>query len=424
MDGQQPFPLGLCEFLAYKTVLAYEKEDVVRLHVGQDNSYAFFDSKAKKGGRGDTQGYGFVQGDTAFIIMRGTASLMDWADDFMALPTTAPWPLVLKRTLKRIGDKEPRRHLGFARAWANVAPDIHEWLNGLPGKGCDVKHLCLSGHSLGGALAVIGAFELTRQKVGPPVAAVVTFAAPPAGGEQFRAMYKDFGLTSRTLRVESVEDAVPALPVYGPVGQQWLIRKRPMIGGWNRFWAGLLFIAGWTHKSGPATNVGATPKEQSAPKAETPPQSSTPSTAPEPKPADQSPESKSNNRNGLLVIGGLVLGVIIFLVGRRIIIRYRAHGVAHRYALYLTTLSYQQIRRHRLGDLSTAADADFALASADLDRHLTFIRGQEPEAKSAFASLRNYPLRVLNKKAAEKYIKETTNSGNPGETAPYALYTW
>ena len=258
-DDKGPFPLALCEFLAYKTALAYPNGATIAAHlsecgidVNDTGSFAFFDSRTER--RGDTQGYGFVMGDTAFIVMRGTVSLKDWADDFMALPTTTPWPFVWKRTLERIGDAKPRRHLGFARAWANVAPQIHKWLEALPGKGFDIKHTCLSGHSLGGALAVMGAFELTRaeKKIGPPVAAVVTFAAPTVGGKGFRARYDELGLASRTLRLESIEDAVPKMPVYGPVGRQWLITKRPMIVGRERVWATLLGLAGWTRKATPA----------------------------------------------------------------------------------------------------------------------------------------------------------------------------
>ena len=205
-----PFPLALCEFLAYKTALAYSDGATIAAHlhecgidVTDTGSFEYFDSRTHR--RGDTQGYGFVVGDTAFIVMRGTASLKDWADDFMAIPTTASWPLVRKSTLQLIGEQKPRRHLGFARAWGNVAPQIYAWLDALPGKGFNVKHTCLSGHSLGGALAVIGAYELTRpeKKIGPPVAAVVTFAAPTVGGKGFRQQYEeDLKLGPRTLRLE------------------------------------------------------------------------------------------------------------------------------------------------------------------------------------------------------------------------------
>ena len=120
------FPLPLCEFLAYKTVLAYESDATIREHFRNKNcrgiseeSYCFFDSSRTVG---DTQGFGFVIGDTAFIVMRGSASLRDWIDDLTATMTDSSW--VAKKTRERVGGADPPRHLGFARAWANVSPKI------------------------------------------------------------------------------------------------------------------------------------------------------------------------------------------------------------------------------------------------------------------------------------------------------------
>ena len=419
-DDKGPFPLALCEFLAYKTALAYPNGATIAAHlsecgidVNDTGSFAFFDSRTER--RGDTQGYGFVMGDTAFIVMRGTVSLKDLADDFMALPTTTPWPFVWKRTLERIGDAKPRRHLGFARAWANVAPQIHKWLEALPGKGFDIKHTCLSGHSLGGALAVMGAFELTRaeKKIGPPVAAVVTFAAPTVGGKGFRARYDELGLASRTLRLESIEDAVPKMPVYGPVGRQWLITKRPMIVGRERVWATLLGLAGWTRK--------ATPAGSDTPPANKPDSGSATSTGSTRAGgnADQktSGPATPDNKSGLLIIIGVVAAIVIFIATRRIVMRVRAHGVSKRYALYLTTLSYQLIRQHRIKDLSAASEADLALASADLDKHLTCIRGPEG---AAYADLRLS--NACPEQEAAREIHQGDDQGRRGRSALCRLH--
>ena len=117
--------------------------------------------------------------------------------------------------------------------------------------------------------------------------------------------------------------------------------------------------------------------------------------------------------------------IVGYVITRGVIKRFRAHGMDKRYALYLSTLSYQLIRKHRIKDLSQATDKDFELAAADLDKHLRFVRGGEP-AKSAYANLKGYPVRVLTKKVAEKYTQETTLDPSDKTTlAPaYAAYIW
>ena len=97
-DDKARFPLALCEFLAYKSLLAYDRDEVIGPHLKNGNcrgfvegTYKFFDSTID--GKGDTQGYGFALGDIAFVVMRGSVSLRDWIDDLTATPTTAdgPW---------------------------------------------------------------------------------------------------------------------------------------------------------------------------------------------------------------------------------------------------------------------------------------------------------------------------------------------
>ena len=417
-DGKDRFPLALCEFLAYKSVLAYYDKGAISDHLKRcrgirPESYQFFDSSRSAG---DTQGYGFVIGDTAFIVMRGSASLRDWMDDFSAALTTHPW--VSKTTLDKIGGAEPARHLGFARAWANAVSQIEEWAKALPP---DVTRFCFSGHSLGGALAIMGAHDFARRKIGD-VAAVVTFAAPKAGGRAFADHYDhELGLGSRTLRLESDEDAVPWVGIgdTAVVGSVWRIDKRPMIGGWEKFWAALLGIAGWTPKpaetsgSGPALkfdpdkkpSAGGAPSSTSS--SSTTPSSTTATPAKNAEPPD--------NRKALAVLVAIVIAVVVVLVARKAIIRYRAHGAAKRYALYLTTLSYRRLRDLRLP--ATSSDDTYRAVSADLDTHLDYIRGKDP-AYAIFRDLRGRPIRILSTKLAERYAKETGKDGG------YERYIW
>ena len=189
----QNVPLELCEYLAYKSVLAYEADKAaISRHFDRcgwrgikRDSLEFFDTKEK----GDTQGFGYVSGDTAFIVMRGTTSATDWMNDLTTSVTTDDD--VSAGDLAVIGDREPRRHLGFARAWGHAAKDIEDWFKKVRAEH-GAKHLCFSGHSLGGALALVGAHDFAKRNIAI-ADAVITYAAPKVGAKEFRDEYTALG---------------------------------------------------------------------------------------------------------------------------------------------------------------------------------------------------------------------------------------
>jgi len=160
--------------------------------------------------RCDIQAVGFVHRGHKILVFRGTDSAPDW-----------------KYNLKICKSGSPRRHSGFKQAWEAVAPEITTWIASIPSPG----PLILSGHSLGGALAILAAFELSART---PIKAIITFGAPRVGGRQFRHAYHQRAavphatngptLESITWRVEHSTDLVVDLapvcwPFYLPVGQ-------------------------------------------------------------------------------------------------------------------------------------------------------------------------------------------------------------
>lgn len=115
--------------------------------------------------RGSTQAVGYLNEGYACLVFRGTQQKEDWLVD----ATTILWG-------------SPARHLGFHRAWRGVQPEVTQWLKTLPPN----TELLTAGHSLGGALAVLSAFELSPQI---PVRMVQTFGAPRVGAFEFRRAY-------------------------------------------------------------------------------------------------------------------------------------------------------------------------------------------------------------------------------------------
>lgn len=455
----QNVPLELCEYLAYKSVLAYEADKAaISRHFDRcgwrgikRDSLEFFDTKKK----GDTQGFGYVSGDTAFIVMRGTTSATDWMNDLTTSVTTDDD--VAADDLAVIGDREPRRHLGFARAWGHAAKDIEDWFINRAQKEHGAKHLCFSGHSLGGALALVGAHDFAKRKIAT-ADAVITYAAPKVGGLKFRDEYTALGLSERTLRCESPEDLV----TYGSrhadfsnPGVSCPVDKRPMIAGMEIFWAALLGIAGWEKAKEAAQKAEAEKAEAQRPEAEkkvaereeaekraagnkpdeTKPaaageQKDAPQEAPKTDAAGKTAEAKPDTgktdgpgaAGAIAAVVAAVVLIIVVLIGRRIVIRYRAHGAAKRYTLFFSTHAYRKIRNARFPDITKATDGELAAAAADFSKHLSYARGPDLDHVPSFKELRNRPVLALTQKDVQWYLAKTRDT--EGEQGGYWRYIW
>lgn len=95
-------------------------------------------------------------------------------------------------------------HLGFALLMEEILPKIQSEIEQLK-----PKTICLTGHSLGGALATLAAYRLRKQDFSIPIS-VYTFGAPRVGDSAFASKYED----SKVLhfRIENKNDIIPHLP--------------------------------------------------------------------------------------------------------------------------------------------------------------------------------------------------------------------
>jgi hypothetical protein len=123
------------------------------------------------------------------------------------------------------------RHSAFAKEWDALRIDIETWVKESALKGNSERPFIFSGHATGGALANLAAYEFAKR--GRAVAGVITFGAPPPGGQAFAVEYNQLGLDDRTLRLE-FDAAVPAstlLPLlYVPVGRVWRFERQSLPG--------------------------------------------------------------------------------------------------------------------------------------------------------------------------------------------------
>lgn len=139
----------------------------------------------------DIEGFVALSDDVCVIAFRGTDSLKNWLTDGD------------KRMVKigQVSEGAVKVHEGFWNALESVnLPD-----------GCyyRTKKVYITGHSLGGALAMLCAYKWVILHD----ATVVTFGQPRVGNKVF-ADYYDSTLGDNTLRVVHQCDIVPRIPIH------------------------------------------------------------------------------------------------------------------------------------------------------------------------------------------------------------------
>ncbi len=145
----------------------------------------------------DTQGFVAVRRagdemDMAVVSFRGTENVRDWETNlrYSLTPVDFPQP----STNESMG----RVHQGFLDAFVSVRDQVDRYMPYVVG-----VPVFITGHSLGGALATLGAAHLS----GWGLAACYTFGAPRVGNKSFSS-----SLRTPVYRVVNPLDTVPSVP--------------------------------------------------------------------------------------------------------------------------------------------------------------------------------------------------------------------
>lgn len=121
--------------------------------------------------------FGYVEDETAFLCFRGTDRLRNWVTNLYLGPTGLP-----------------KRHAGFEGAWRLLQPQVTTWLDTWL-ETVPSRRLFITGHSLGGAMAQMAAWELAERW---PIEAVVCFGTPLIGWQAFAQAYDKKPICGRT----------------------------------------------------------------------------------------------------------------------------------------------------------------------------------------------------------------------------------
>jgi hypothetical protein len=198
--------------------LAYEPEPIARttcethLGPGFDRLYGRPPVVWQRGSQFRIQALvGLVDG-LAVIAFRGTESLATF----------------VRFDLPAWRRHRPRRHAGFDDAFQAIRPALEAWLQTLPDP---APPLLLTGHSLGGALALLTAFEAASGRFARrdlAVASVIVFGCPRVGSGPFKEAYEALPAaaggklgqcTFRYILETDLVDRMPPPVGYAHVGQ-------------------------------------------------------------------------------------------------------------------------------------------------------------------------------------------------------------
>ncbi len=175
----------------------------------QGEGYAVVSAVTDKDDGNRDAGLVWHSGDELIIAFRGTTadttdsakqmlSVEDWLNDADYAPRTDP----------QLGQVHGGFKAAFDNVWPGLVQQIKTWQ--AAGKITPATRVYVTGHSKGGALAMLAALKLKADKL-LPVTEVDTFGSPRVGGTDFAAKYAAAGING--LRYENDQDLVPHVPL-------------------------------------------------------------------------------------------------------------------------------------------------------------------------------------------------------------------
>lgn len=184
-------------------------------------------SKAVHHDASDTRGLAAWRTGMLLLAFRGTVSATNAKTDAKAMQTRHPRTHTLGRLLPACV------HQGFIAAWETVRSQVEDIVRTAPVDPIDGSlHVFITGHSLGGALATLAAFDVQQlltqlQPAEKFSITCYTYGAPRVGNHKFAALYKQ--AVPDTWDVANDQDVVPKsskwMRIYKRTGERVIISK-------------------------------------------------------------------------------------------------------------------------------------------------------------------------------------------------------
>jgi hypothetical protein len=147
---------------------------------------------------------------TAIVAIRGTETILEWLADIDA-------PLIPYLPDPNAGDA----HMGFQLVYEHIRKSIATLLTT---KCAAAKTIWVTGHSLGGALAILAAYDILKNVKTGPVPQLYTFAGPRTCAPNLEANFNaDIPVCYRIVNFMDIVPQVPLPPLYEHVGSETLV---------------------------------------------------------------------------------------------------------------------------------------------------------------------------------------------------------
>ena len=157
---------------------------------------AIYDTHIVKNGEQVIFGY-IPEYASIFVGFRGSSNLENWLDNIQ-------FSIIHPYSETSISVEK-----GFYTLFFDIKPDIYSILDRLVTK-YNTHKLLITGHSLGGALATLMAFDVKYYSRTYSVYALITFGSPRVGDGEFSAKFNSFNVDS--YRITHYYDMVPHVP--------------------------------------------------------------------------------------------------------------------------------------------------------------------------------------------------------------------
>jgi len=132
-----------------------------------------------------------------FVGFRGSSNIQNWISNIQI------------SQIQPYDNKDIGVDKGFFTLYDNLKPSILSILSSMTSK-YKTKQLIITGHSLGGALSTLFAFDLKYNDYDYDIQYVITFGSPRVGNDYFSKYFYSFQLYSK--RITHYYDIVPHVP--------------------------------------------------------------------------------------------------------------------------------------------------------------------------------------------------------------------
>ncbi|XP_027337144.1 phospholipase A(1) DAD1, chloroplastic-like [Abrus precatorius] len=149
------------------------------------------------------------------IAFRGTATCLEWLENLRATLTHLPNHVEEEEEEDSVSPMVQKGFLSLYTSKTTTHASLQEMVREEIGRVIQTYtneplSLTLTGHSLGAALAILSAYDITATFNDAPMVTVVSFGGPRVGNESFRKQLEQRGI--KILRIVNSDDVVTRVP--------------------------------------------------------------------------------------------------------------------------------------------------------------------------------------------------------------------